>query len=89
MPKMQDRQAKFKPVILMQDLDADYQVLDLGLMVILDKSIKKVGIWIPETPLGKKIVFSALMPTYGRTVLDQSIFLSWSKLVWTGQKKAF
>ena len=71
---MQDRQAKFKPVILMQDIDADYQVLDLGLMVILDKSIKKVGIWIPETPLGKKIVFSALMPTYGRMVLDQSIF---------------
>ena len=51
---MQDRQAKFKPVILMQDIDADYQVLDLGLMVILDKSIKKVGIWIPETPLGNE-----------------------------------
>ena len=75
LPKMQDRQAKFKPVILMQDIDADYQVLDLGLMVILDKNIKKVGIWIPETPLGKKIVFSALMPTYrSKTVLDQSNF---------------
>ena len=82
MPKMQDRQAKFKPVILMQDIDADYQVLDLGLMVILDKNIKKVGIWIPETPLGKKIVFSALMPTYrSKTVLDQSNFF---KLVQVG-----
>ena len=52
---MQDRQAKFKPVILMQDIDADYQVLDLGLMVILDRSIKKVGIWIPETPLEERM----------------------------------
>jgi len=29
--------------------------LDLGLMVILDKSIKKVGIWIPETPLEERM----------------------------------
>ena len=60
----------------MQDIDADYQVLDLGLMVILDKNIKKVGIWIPETPLGKKIVSSAVMSTYrSKTLLDQSKWL--------------
>ena len=41
LPKM-DKKTKFKPVILMQDIDADYQVLDLGLMVTLDKNIKKV-----------------------------------------------
>ena len=71
---MQDRQAKFKPVILMQDIDADYQVLDLGLMVILDKSIKKVGIWIPETPLGNKNCFFSSYAYLGpdKTVLDQS-----------------
>ena len=42
LPKMPDNQAKFKPVILMQDVDADYKVLDLGLMVTLDRNIKKV-----------------------------------------------
>ena len=42
LPKMPDSQGKFKPVILMQDADADYQVLDLGLMVTLDRNMRKV-----------------------------------------------
>ena len=44
-----EKKVAFKPVILMQDLDADYQILDLGLTIILDKNLKKLGIWIPET----------------------------------------
>ena len=39
----------FKPVLLMLDKDADYQVLDLGLKISLDRELKMIGIWLPET----------------------------------------
>ena len=39
----------FKPVVLMQDKDADYQILDLGLKIALDRDLKMIGIWLPET----------------------------------------
>ena len=52
LPKM-EKKAQFKPVVLMQDKDADYETLDLGLSIVLDKALKKMGIWIPETVRGK------------------------------------
>ena len=40
------KETNFKPVVIIQNKDADYQILDLGLMVTLDKTIRKVGIWV-------------------------------------------
>jgi len=45
----------FKPVLLMLDKDADYQVLDLGLKISLDRELKMIGIWLPETVLDDHI----------------------------------
>ena len=51
----------FKPVLLMLDKDADYQVLDLGLKISLDRELKMIGIWLPETvSVGKFLKFLQL-----------------------------
>ena len=49
------KETNFKPMVIIQNKDSDYQILDLGLMVTLDKSIRKLGIWIPETILDEDI----------------------------------
>ena len=54
LPSVEEK-ANFKPVILVQNTNADYQILDLDLSVILDKNVRKVGIWIPETILDEDI----------------------------------
>lgn len=54
LPKL-EKTATFKPVLLMQNLDADYQAQDLGLEIILDKTLRKLGIWIPETTLDQDL----------------------------------
>ena len=54
LPKI-ERKSSFTPVILIQNTNADYQILDLGLTIILDKNLQNVGIWIPETVLDEDI----------------------------------
>jgi len=55
-PDLPDLQSEsFKPVLLMLDKDADYQVLDLGLKICLDRELKMIGIWLPETVLDDHI----------------------------------
>ena len=54
LPKI-ERKSNFTPVILIQNTNADYQILDLGLTIILDKNLQNVGIWIPETVLDEDI----------------------------------
>ena len=49
-PSLPDiKSESFKPVVLMLDVDADYQILDLGLKIALDRELKMIGIWLPET----------------------------------------
>ena len=43
LPKI-ERKSTFTPVILIQNTNADYQILDLGLTIILDKNLQNVGI---------------------------------------------
>lgn len=50
LPKM-DKKASFQLVFLMPNMDSDYQVQDLGLCITLDRNLRKLGIWIPETVL--------------------------------------
>ena len=58
-PDLPDLQSEsFKPVLLMLDKDADYQVLDLGLKICLDRELKMIGIWLPETVLDDHIKVS-------------------------------
>ena len=54
LPKI-EKKLSFTPTILIQNTNADYQILDLGLTIILDQCLKNVGIWIPETILEEDI----------------------------------
>ena len=49
-PNLPDiKSESFRPVVLMLDVDADYQIMDLGLKIALDRDLKMIGIWLPET----------------------------------------
>ena len=37
-----------KPYLLIQNVNNGYQMQDLGLSVVMDKTLRKVGIWLPE-----------------------------------------
>ena len=50
LPKLMDgKKESFRPQILIQNADADYQILEVSLTIVLDLGLKKIGIWIPET----------------------------------------
>ena len=54
LPKM-EKKAPFKPALLVPNCESDYQIQDLGLKVVLDKNLRKMGIWIPETILDENV----------------------------------
>jgi len=54
LPRMEKRPV-FKAVLLIQNQDADYQVHDLGLKIVLDQNLRRVGVWIPETILDEAV----------------------------------
>ena len=50
-----EKKAPFKPALLVPNCESDYQIQDLGLKVVLDKNLRKMGIWIPETILDENV----------------------------------
>ena len=48
LPKL-DKTSCYKPMILIPNLDGEYQILNCNLKITLDPTVKQIGIWIPET----------------------------------------
>ena len=48
LPKI-DKKCGYKPMILIPNLDGEYQILNGNLKITLDPTLKQIGIWIPET----------------------------------------
>ena len=48
LPKL-DKKCGYKPMILIPNLDGEYQMLNCNLKITLDPTLKLIGIWIPET----------------------------------------